>query len=301
MPRSRPTRRARAAAVAVGVLLTALGAAAPALAVTGTYPSGGGRHGSAAVGGERVVCTSGTPGLAPTLSRDIAGAFQGREDTPALALYDASTQTSCRFRADTAFDTASVVKVTVLGALLRQAQEAHRPLTDREGHLATAMITRSDNAATSKLWRQVGPDGIQHFLTLAGMTHTVPGDGPSWGLTQSTADDQLTLMRLLTHDNEVLGPAARSYALGLMRDVAPDQRWGAPAGHPVDATAQVKNGWLPRTTDGWRVHSVAAFTGGGHDYSLAVLTRGNRTMDYGIATIEAASRVIHRDLGAATT
>ncbi|MFF9479214.1 serine hydrolase [Streptomyces sp. NPDC014733] len=299
MPRSRPSRRARAVAVTAGVLLTALGAAAPALAVTGIHPSGGARHGSVAVDGDRVVCTSGTPGLAPALSRDIAGAFRGRADTQALALYDASTQTSCRFRADAAFDSASVVKVTVLGALLRQAQEAHRPLTEQEGRLATAMITKSDNAATNALWRQVGPDGIQRFLTLAGMAHTRPDDGPSWGLTQITADDQLTLMRLLTHDNDVLGPDARSYALGLMRHVAPDQRWGAPAGHPADATSQVKNGWLPRSTDGWRVHSVAAFTGGGHDYGLAVLSRANRTMDYGIATIEAASRVIHRDLDAA--
>ncbi|GAA3194106.1 MULTISPECIES: serine hydrolase [Streptomyces] len=296
---TRSSRRSRAVAVAAGVLLTAVGAAAPALAVTGVHPSGGGRHGSAAVAGERVVCTSATPGLAPTLSRDIADAFQGREDTQALALYDASTQTSCRFRADDAFDSASVVKVTVLGALLRQAQEAHRPLTAHEGKLATAMITRSDNAATNKLWRQVGPDGIQRFLTLAGMTRTEPGDGPTWGLTQITADDQLTLMRLLTHGNDVLGPGARSYALKLMRHVAPDQQWGAPAGHPADATSQVKNGWLPRTTEGWRVHSVAAFTGGGHDYGLAVLSRGNRTMDYGIDTIEAASRVIHRDLDAA--
>ncbi|WP_399093953.1 serine hydrolase [Streptomyces sp. BBFR2] len=301
MPRTRLPRRARAAAVAAGVLLTALGSAAPALAATGGAASGGRAEGSAAVGGERVVCTSGAPGLADTLSRDIAGAFRGRADTPALALYDAPTRTTCRFRAGAAFDSASVVKVTVLGALLRQAQEAHRPLTGREGKLATAMITRSDNAATNALWRQLGPGTVRHFLTLAKMAHTVPGDGAAWGLTQITADDQLTLLRLLTHDNDVLGPAARAYALGLMGHVAPDQRWGAPAGHPADVTAQVKNGWLPRPADGWRVHSVGAFTGGGHDYGLAVLSRANRTMGYGIATIEAASRVIHRDLDAATT
>lgn len=72
-----------------------------------------------------------------------------------------------------------------------------------------------------------------------------------------------------------------------------------PAGSPASATVHVKNGWLPRATDGWRVHSVGAFTGSGHDYGMAVLSSGNLTMDYGVATIERAARVIHRDLTSA--
>lgn len=72
-----------------------------------------------------------------------------------------------------------------------------------------------------------------------------------------------------------------------------------PTGSPASATVHVKNGWLQRATDGWRVHSVGAFTGSGHDYGMAVLSSGNLTMDYGVATIEGAARVIHRDLTSA--
>ncbi|MFG2224980.1 serine hydrolase [Streptomyces sp. NPDC048644] len=291
MHRSRTARCARrglAAFLAAGTLLTGLATATPALADTST----------ATVRDTRVVCTSRTPGLAPELSRDIARALAPRHGRSALALYDRRTRTHCEFKSGTHFDSASVVKVTVLSALLRQADEAHRKLTPTEVRQTTAMITKSDNDSTSALWRRIGPAGIKRFLALAHLRHTVPGPGTSWGLTQTTAGDQLTLMRLLDTDNPVLSPAARHYALGLMRHVVPDQRWGVPTGSPATTTTQVKNGWLPRATEGWRVHSVGSFTGHGRDYSMAVLSSGNRTMADGIATIEGASRVIHRDLSA---
>ncbi|AQY20567.1 hypothetical protein T261_07668 [Streptomyces lydicus] len=286
---SRWARRGLVAAVAGGSLLTALETAGPAMASTASSPTGG----------STVVCTSKKPGLALQLSHDIAAALEGRKGRSALAVYDRTTETTCRFQGGTHFDSASVVKVTVLGALLRQAGEAHRHLTPQEARWATAMITKSDNAATDALWRRVGLPGIKRFLDLAQMRHTVPGKGGAWGLTQITADDELALMRLLTSPNTVLTPSDRAYALDLMHRVEPDQQWGVPAGAPASATVHVKNGWLPRKTNGWRVHSVGAFTGNGHDYGMVVLSHGNRTMDYGVATIEAAARVIQRDLTAA--
>ncbi|MGY4969724.1 serine hydrolase [Streptomyces nigrescens] len=283
---STSARRGLAAVVAAGSLLTVLTTATPASAGSASTP----------VGGSKVVCTSKKPGLAPALSQDIADALHGREGASALAVYDRRTRTHCEFKAGTHFDSASVVKVTVLAALLRQAEEAHRKLTPHEKRLATAMITKSDNKATTALWRRVGPAGIKHFLSLAGMRHTVPGTRGAWGLTQITAADQLTLMQLLTTDNRVLTAASRGYALDLMHRVVPDQRWGVPAGAPDPDAVHVKNGWLPRKTDGWRVNSVGTFNGSGNDYGMAVLSTGNHTMDDGVATVERAARVIHRDL-----
>ncbi|MGW1376996.1 serine hydrolase [Streptomyces sp. NPDC002446] len=280
------TRRGLAALVAAGSLLTVLTTATPASAGTASTP----------VDGAKVVCTSQKPGLAPVLSQDIADALDRHKAASALAVYDRRTGTRCEFRSGTHFDSASVVKVTVLGALLRQAEEAHRKLTPREVRLTTAMITKSDNAATSALWRQIRPAGVKRFLTLAGMRHTVPGRDGAWGLTQVTAADQLALMQLLTTDGPVLTRASRGYALDLMHRVAPDQRWGVPAGAPATATVHVKNGWLPRKTDGWRVNSVGTFNGGAHDYGMAVLTTGNHAMRDGVAAVESAARVIHRDL-----
>ncbi|MFG2096225.1 serine hydrolase [Streptomyces sp. NPDC048612] len=283
---SRCARRGLAAAVAAGSLLTVLTTATPASAGSASAP----------VGRSEVVCTSQQPGLAPELSQDLADALHGREGASALAIYDRRTRTHCEFQAGAHFDSASVVKVTVLGALLRKAQETRHPLTPHEKRLATAMITKSDNEATTKLWRRVGPAGIKHFLSLAGMRHTVPGAHGAWGLTQITAADQLTLMKLLSTDNRVLTTPSRAYALDLMHRVVADQRWGVPAGAPGSATVHVKNGWLPRKTDGWRVNSVGTFDGHGNDYGMAVLSTGNHTMDDGVAAVERAARVIHRDL-----
>ncbi|MEU9122252.1 serine hydrolase [Streptomyces sp. NPDC048506] len=280
------SHRGLAAVAAAGSLLTVITTATSASADTASAPAGG----------SKVVCTSKKPGLAPALSHDIAVALDGRQGASALAFYDRPTGTHCAFQSGTHFDSASVVKVTVLGALLRQAEEAHRKLTPHEVKLTTAMITKSDNTSTNALWRQVGPAGVKRFLALAEMRNTVPGPGVAWGLTQITADDQLKLMQLLTKDNAVLARTSRGYALDLMHRVTPEQRWGVPAGAPATARVHVKNGWLPRQTGGWRVNSVGTFTDHGNDYGMAVLSTGNRTMDYGVATVESAARVIHRDL-----
>ncbi|MFD9206319.1 serine hydrolase [Streptomyces sioyaensis] len=280
------TRRGLAAVVAAGSLLTVLTTATPASAETASSPAGG----------SQVVCTSKKPGLAPALSRDLAGALAGRKGASALAVYDRTTRTTCEFKAGAHFDSASVVKVTVLGALLRQAEEAHRKLTPHEVDLTTDMITKSDNDATTALWHRVRPAGVQHFLSLAAMRDTVPGKDGAWGLTQITAHDQLTLMRLLTTDTPVLTEHSRGYALDLMHRVVPEQRWGAPAGAPAGAAVHVKNGWLPREKGGWRVNSVGAFTGKSHDYGMAVLSTGSHSMDYGVDTVENAARIVHRDL-----
>ncbi|MGP3978862.1 serine hydrolase [Streptomyces sp. 8N114] len=267
----------------VGTLVAANGAAATTTA-------------HARVGASKVVCKSDDSGLADRLSRKVAHALRQHHSTAAVALYDRSSDTSCTYRAGTAYDSASVVKATLLGALLRQAQEDHRKLTPREKKLATAMITKSDNAATSTLWREVGRSDVQHFLDLAGMKHTEPGRQGYWGLTQVTASDQVKLLKLLTSHNRVLNAKSRGYQLGLMNKVVPDQRWGTPAGAPKDAAVHMKNGWLSRAAHGWRINSIGAFTGHGHDYGIAVLSQDNKTMRDGVATVEAASRAIHRQL-----
>ncbi len=235
-------------------------------------------------------------GLATKLSADITAALKGRVSTTAVAVYDRTTKTMCTLRESQRFDSASVVKSTVLAALLWDAGKQKRRLTDREVQLSTAMITKSDNASTSTLWKQLGVTKIKAFLQVAGMTQTVPGSDGYWGLTQITARDQRKLLGLLTNANSVLSDSARAYELSLMRRVVASQRWGAPAGAPSSATIHVKNGWLSRATHGWRVNSIGAFTGNGHNYSITVLTQDNRTMDEGVATIQAVARAVHKDL-----
>ncbi|MGH4028411.1 serine hydrolase [Actinomycetota bacterium Odt1-20B] len=283
------SRRARtlSAGLAIGVLaplgLTAATATPAAAAAT-----------------PQVSCSSQQAGLAAKLKKDITAALKNRKGTVAVGLYDRTTKTSCTLRAGTSFDSASVVKVTVLATLLWDAKKTERRLTTRESDLAYAMITKSDNAATSKLWRQLGTTKVKGFLKAAKMTKTVPGSGGYWGLTRINATDEQKLLALITAKNTVLSDNARAYILKLMGKVVPSQRWGTPAGAPSGTAIHVKNGWLQRSTHGWRVHSIGAFKGGGHDYTISVLTHGNSSMNYGVTTIQGVAKAVHKDLAPRT-
>ena len=243
------------------------------------------------------VCRSSShPALAARISGDIQAARRGRVSSIAVAVDAPAVGLTCALNGSRHFDSASVVKVTILGALLRKALDQDRFLTGTEAARLRAMITRSDNAAASALWAELGHGYLQHFLNLAGMKHTSLGPGGLWGLTQITAPDEILLLRLLLKPNAVLSPNSRSYARRLMAQVIPSQRWGVPAGAPTSLTAHVKNGWLPRATHGWRIHSIGCFTGRGGGYSIVVLTQDNPSMPYGITTVQAIARVINRDL-----
>lgn len=280
---TRISRRLVATAIVSGVAVPAVAGLGAGDAVAATQP---------------VKCASGQAGLAATLQRDIAAALKHSDAVAAVSLRDPSTNTVCTLRADQKFDSASTVKVIVLATLLWDARKHDRHLTRTEADRATKMITASDNAATTALWKQLGVAKVKGFLAAAGMTSTVPGGTRTWGLTQITAADTQKLMNLITQRNSVLSDKARDYLLELMNEVVPSQRWGTPAGAPHAAVTHVKNGWLSRAAHGWRVHSMGAFAGGGRDYTLTVLTQDNKTMDAGVATVEAVARAVHEDLGA---
>ncbi|WP_063795993.1 serine hydrolase [Streptacidiphilus griseoplanus] len=269
----------------VALLLAVLPLAVPAPAAARTRDAGS-------------ICSSDDhPRLASRLSDDIGSALAGRAGTVSVGLWDRDTGTWCGVGYTRHYDSASVVKAMVMAAVLRRAQEAGRHLTARENRLITAMITRSDNDATTVLWRGLGPDRVQRFLGLAGLSHTVLNDGGSWGLTRITAQDEMQVLALFDSDNEVLSPASRAYGMRQLASVVATQRWGTPAGAPSGVGVHVKNGWLPRSTHGWRVHSIGDFTRPDRPgYRLVVLSHDNRTMAYGVATIERVARVVHRDL-----
>jgi len=247
-----------------------------------------------------VACASTShPAVAVALARDIQAARRGRSSTVAVWVDAPGAGVTCSLSGSSHFDSASIVKVTILGATLRKALDQHRFLTSNETALLRAMITKSDNNAASTLWARLGHTYLQHFLNLAGMRQTVLGPGGFWGLTQVTAHDEMLLLRVLLTSNPVLSGNSRAYALSLMAQVISSQRWGVPAGAPRTVTVQVKNGWLPRAAHGWRINSIGGFTSAKGWYSIVVLTMDNPTMSYGIATVEGIARVIHRDLNPA--
>jgi len=241
------------------------------------------------------------PKLAARLAQGIHTALEGRVSTVALRVEDRSKDLGCFLSTTTHFDSASVVKVEILGTLLREAETQHRHLTASETRLARLMITQSDNNAASALWAHVGRGRLRYFLGRAGMKQTQLGPDGYWGLTLITAHDERLLLDLIMYPNPVLDDASRNYALTLMAQVIPAQRWGVPAGAPDDLTVHVKNGWLPLATHGWRIHSIGCFTGHHRGYIIVALTEDNPTMAYGITTIQRVAEVIHSQLNPAGT
>lgn len=208
----------------------------------------------------------------------------------AVAVLDLDSGESAAY-GDTAFDTASIVKVNILATLLLQAQDADRHLTAQEKTYATAMIENSDNASATALWTAIGrADGLDTANKRFGLTDTQGGDGELWGLTQTTASDQLALLRQVFGDDSKLSDASRSYLQGLMGKIETDQRWGVSAAADGSRWA-LKNGWLARSTTGlWDVNSIGRISADGHDYLVAALSNGNSTQAKGISLVEAVAK-----------
>jgi hypothetical protein len=153
------------------------------------------------------------------------------------------------------------------------------------------MIENSDNASATALWRIIGrADGLDAANERFGLADTEGGDGELWGLTQTTAADQLTLLQRVFGDDSELSETSRSYVRGLMGGIAVGQQWGVSAAADGSGWA-LKNGWLPRSTTGlWDINSVGRVTVDGDDYLVAVLSKGNSTQAKGISLVEAAAR-----------
>lgn len=187
---------------------------------------------------------------------------------------------------DGTYDTASIVKVDILAALLLLAQDEDRELSGAEQAYAEAMIRRSDNTSATELLKVVGgEDGLDAANERLGLTGTQAVH--AWGLTQTTAADQVRLLRAVTGADSALSADSRAYLTGLMGQVEADQRWGVSA---AGTGAVLKNGWMPRTTTGlWDINSIGSVESGGHTLLLAVLSRGHATKEAGIALVESVA------------
>jgi hypothetical protein len=206
-------------------------------------------------------------------------------DDVSIAAYDPTSGVSYSYGGATDFDTASIVKVDILATLLLQHQDAGTALTDSETSLATSMIENSDNDSATSLWDDIGDDaGLTAANARLGLTATVAGTDGYWGLTTTTAADQITLLRDLTDSNSVLSSASQAMILGLMSDVESDQSWGVSAAADSGSTPALKNGWLATTADGglWVVNSIGEVTVDGRPMLLAVLTHHQSSEDTGI-------------------
>ena len=237
------------------------------------------------------------------LGSPAASYVSTRDGVVVAAVYDLRTGQTWQLGRGQPQDEASVVKLDVLETLLAERGRSGAGLSAGDRSLAGQMIEDSDNDAATSLWDEVGgASGIRSFNTSAGLADTVPSScvdcpgfpWPGWGLTTTTPADQLTLLRTLVEPNSLLTSTERSYALSLMENVTPDQRWGVTGGVPAQVTVALKNGWLPLNSanDNWQINSVGWISGSGRDYLIAVLSTGNPTEQYGIDTIDQLAAMV---------
>jgi beta-lactamase class A len=318
-PGSRARRLAAAAGaclVVVAVILVSLAAREPGrrphAQAAGTAlrrTSGAGRASRAGRASPAARPRSTTPALAQPPHRNPFGAAAAayvstREGVVLAAVYDVKTGQTWSLGQGQPQDEASVVKLDVLETLLAE-QGGGLPATDQS--LAQQMIEYSDNDAATSLWYAAGgAAGIRSFNRAAGLAHTTPSScvncpgfpWPGWGLTTTTPADQITLLRGLVGPSALLTARDRSYALSLMENVTPGQRWGVSGGVPAQATVALKDGWLPLNAAGtdWQINSVGWVSGQGRDYLMAVLTTGNPTEQYGIGTIDQLAAMVWTDM-----
>ncbi|MHB1956124.1 MAG: serine hydrolase [Sulfobacillus sp.] len=220
-----------------------------------------------------------------------------RQSIVSIDLYNSATHTTYVLNPGLRFDTASIIKVTIMATLLWDSQRDHMPLSEAAQQLMIPMIEDSSNQAATSLWFMAGGShGIQAFLDAAGMGQTIPGRNGYWGLTTTSAADQIRLLRLLCYPNAILTSASQAYAANLMTHIVGFEDWGVSGGLPGNVTAALKNGWLPIGSEGWEINSIGHITGAGQNYIVCILSRNNPTEAYGIATIESLSQIIWQSL-----
>jgi hypothetical protein len=230
----------------------------------------------------------------------LAAYLSSRGRHAAAGIVDLTTGARVLYNSSQQFETASIVKVDILSTLLWELQNKNGRLTSQQRSLATAMITQSDNSAASALWSQIGRGkGLASANRAFGLTHTTPGSGGSWGLTRTTVADQLRLLTVLSTSGP-LSASSRAYVLGLMNKVVGGQRWGVPHAASDDANAvYVKNGWLARSTDGykWIINTIGRIVVPGHNWIVVVLSNYNATMSGGISLVQRSADLAVDGLG----
>ena len=265
-----------------------------------SYTAGAQGAGVPPAAAQPTVVPSATPAdvgqAADSFSARAQDYLAGRRGRVEAAVYDLSTGRQWTLGQQAPQAEASVADLEILEAVLSQRTARRTVLSLTEQELSPPMIEQSDDRAATTLWRDAGgARGMRAFDHQAGLVHTSPSgclrcrgfSGPGWGLTTTTPQDQVTLLRQLARPGGVLDSNDRKYALYLLENVMPSQRWGVSAGVPGGVTVALKNGSLRLGADGsgWQVNSVGWVSGDGRSYLMSVLSTGSPSEEYGIGTL----------------
>ena len=188
------------------------------------------------------------------------------------------------------FPSASVLKAMLLVAYLNEPSVRGRALRSGERALLGPMIRRSDNDAASTIFVRVGTHRLRVLARRAGMSRFTPA-APVWGTSRIDAADQA---RFFLKIDTMLPARHRAYAMRLLENVTPSQRWGIAQARPRGWRLFFKGGWGSGT--GWVDHQVALLTKGDRRVSLAILTYADGSHAYGKETLRGIAKRLLRGL-----
>jgi len=184
---------------------------------------------------------------------------------------------------------ASVVKVMLLVAYLRQPGVRDDELTTGEKRLLGPMIKSSNNKSANAVYVEVGAGGLYEVANDAKMRHFTTQS--VWGASEINPADQA---RFIADLERYVPKRHESYALGLMARVIPPQRWGIPRLKLPGWKVRIKGGWTPQAGGGWRVNQVGRIENGRRRLSYAIFTADQVDYDYGRQTIEGVGEQLLR-------
>jgi beta-lactamase family protein len=219
-----------------------------------------------------------------------AAYVQTRAGTESFALVDDQGHIH-GYRLRARAPSASLLKAMALVAYLNLGSVRDRPLNDHDRALLGPMIRRSDNAAASAVLRTVGSHAMYRVAERADMWD-FSFAWPIWGNSTTTARDQA---RFFIKIDRLVPSRHRGYALAVLSEIVPSQRWGIPPVHPPSWSIHFKGGWGSGT--GAVAHQSALLRKDGMRIALSVLTLGNPSHGYGTDTIRGvAARLLARPL-----
>lgn len=180
---------------------------------------------------------------------------------------------------------ASVFKVMLLAAYLRQHSVRHRSLHSSDRRLLAPMIRHSDNVAATRVRDIVGRGAIEHLAQDVHMRDFKYNQ--VWGLSRTSARDQARFMYRL---RRYIPHRHYRYAKHLLAGIVGPQRWGIGRVKPRGWHLYFKGGWGSGT--GWVDHQVAFLTRHGHRMSVAILTQFDPSHSYGKQTLRGVAQRI---------
>ncbi|MGX6961310.1 hypothetical protein [Vagococcus xieshaowenii] len=213
-----------------------------------------------------------------------------------VAIYDEKTHNYVTFSNKEVphFYTASIAKVGVLMEVLALDEKGVSGLSVQEKNNANLMITKSNNEVTHQFVKQrLGSYlEIDHLFDSLGMEDT-KANKETWGLIQTDALDQVKLINAIFSQQPYNRSEDVSYIKQLMANVDKEQRWGV----SKNATdVYLKNGWLSLDGQTWLVNSIGKINDPQANYSIAVLTEGNKSFNDGIRLIETIAGATYNEI-----